>query len=72
MTTTTTTTLNSSVISEASYDANRQMLVLSFQNGTTYTYSNVSENVYRGLISADSAGRCFAANISGRFATTRG
>jgi hypothetical protein len=48
------------------------MLVLTFQNGTTYTYSDVDESVFRGLITANSAGQFFGRNISGRFATTRG
>ena len=68
----TTTTLNSTVIREASYNSDSRQLVLAFQNGTTYTYANVDEAVFRGLTSADSAGRFFAANISGRFQTTRG
>jgi len=68
----TTTTLNSSVIREASYDTNRRMMVLTFQNGTTYTYNDVDEAIFRGLITANSAGQFFGRNISGRFATTRG
>lgn len=67
-----TTTLNSSVLREASYDNTSRRLVLSFRNGTTYSYDNVDESIFRGLMNADSAGRFFAANISGRFTTTRG
>ena len=71
MTNTNTTTLNSSVLSEATYDTTTRQLVLTFQNGTIYTYDNVDESVYQGLTTADSAGRFFSANISGRFDTTR-
>jgi hypothetical protein len=66
-----TTTLNSSVIREATYDDTNQQLTLIFQNGTSYVYSNVDESVFRGLTTADSAGRFFSSNISGRFTTTR-
>ena len=67
-----TTTLNSSVLKEASYDSQSQRLTLTFNNDTTYTYEGVGENIYRGLINADSAGRFFGMNISGKFTTTRG
>ena len=66
-----TTTLNSSVLKEASYDSTDRRLVLTFNSGVIYTYDDVGENIYRGLITADSAGRFFGMNISGKFTTTR-
>ena len=64
-----TTTLNSTFLQEATYDSSRRMLTVVFKNGRTYSYQNVDQSVYQGLISADSSSRFFGANIRGRFTT---
>ena len=64
-----TTTLNSTFLKEAIYDASTRMLTVIFNNGRTYSYQNVDQSVYQGLISADSSSRFFGANIRGKFTT---
>ena len=64
-----TTTLNSTFLKEAIYDASTRMLTVIFNNGRSYSYQNVDHSVYQGLISADSSSRFFGANIRGKFTT---
>jgi hypothetical protein len=45
------------------------MLTVIFNNGRSYSYQNVDQSVYQGLISADSSSRFFGANIRGKFTT---
>jgi hypothetical protein len=63
------TTIRSSLIREASYDATSRTLTLTFTNDRQYTYRDVDQSVYQGLVSAESAGRFFNRNIVGKFAT---
>lgn len=65
----TTTTLNSTFLKEATYNASTRMLTVIFNNGRTYSYKNVDQSVYQGLISADSSSRFFGSNIRGKFTT---
>ncbi len=64
-----TTTLNSTFLKEASYDTSSRTLTVIFNNGRTYSYQNVDQTIYQGLISADSSSRFFGSNIRGKFAT---
>ena len=64
-----TTTLNSTFLKEATYNASTRMLTVIFNNGRTYSYKNVDQSIYQGLISADSSSRFFGSNIRGKFAT---
>ncbi len=64
-----TTTLNSTFLKEAIYDASSRMLTVIFNNGRTYSYQNVDRSVYDGLINARSSSRFFGANIRGKFTT---
>ena len=64
-----TTTLNSTFLKEASYDNGSRTLTVVFNNGRTYSYQNVDQTIYQGLISADSSSRFFGANIRGKFTT---
>lgn len=63
------TTITSSLIREASYDTSSRTLTVVLNTGRSYTYQNVDQSVYQGLISADSAGRFFNKNIVGKFTT---
>jgi hypothetical protein len=63
------TTITSSLIREASYDTSSRTLTVVLTSGRSYTYQNVDQSVYQGLISAESAGRFFNRNIVGRFTT---
>jgi len=65
------TTFNSSVIKEASYDGSQRILTIQFRSGATYAYQDVDESVHRGLMSATRVGQFFSQNIRGRFPTTR-
>ena len=64
-----TTTLNSTFLKEASYDNGSRTLTVVFNNGRTYSYQNVDQTIYQGLISADSSSRFFGSNIRGKFTT---
>jgi hypothetical protein len=66
-----TTTLNSTFLKEASYDSSTRTLTVIFNNGRTYSYQNVDQSIYQGLINADSSSRFFGSQIRGRFSTSR-
>lgn len=58
--------LSSSAISSYEYDTGTNLLVLTFaKGGGTYYYYNVPPAVFKGLISAGSAGAFFNAAIRG-------
>ena len=59
--------LSSTAISRASWDDETQELELVFTNGGSYTFENVPEHIYEGLITARSAGSYYAQQIKGRF-----
>ena len=63
------TTITSSLIREASFDAANRTLTVVLRSGREYTYRDVDQAVYQGLVSADSAGRFFNRNIVGKFTT---
>ena len=60
--------LNSSSITSESFQ--NGVMTLTFVGGRRYTY-NVSESVFRGLVTADSAGRFFSNNVRSQFTGTR-
>tara|TARA_A100000172_G_scaffold64418_2_gene43889 strand:- start:2861 stop:3064 length:204 start_codon:yes stop_codon:yes gene_type:complete len=64
------TTITSSLIREATFDANSRTLTVVLNSGREYTYQGVDQSVYQGLVSADSAGRFFNKNIVGKFTTS--
>lgn len=64
-----TTTLNSTFLKEASYDNGSRTLTIVFNNGRTYSYQNVDQTIFQGLINADSSSRFFGTQIRGRFTT---
>lgn len=53
----------SSSLSAVGHDAGVDELHVQFKNGTRYVYSGVSAEKHAALISADSIGKHFAANI---------
>lgn len=55
--------VESSNISAIGYDPATQELQVEFKNGTTYSYSGVPQSQYDALLSAQSVGRYFMANI---------
>jgi hypothetical protein len=62
--------LNSSSLVSAAYNAETESLDIEFVRGPhTYTYYGVPRDVFEGLVSAESAGAFFNANIRNRFAS---
>lgn len=63
------THINSSNLESVGYENNT--LYIRFHSGGLYSYSNVPESVYQGLMTAGSHGRYFHYNIKGRYAYHR-
>jgi len=59
--------LNSSAIRAADYDSASRLLYIWFPNNGPYTFYGVPEHIFRGLISASSAGSYYNQYIRGRF-----
>ena len=55
--------VNSSAISEVSYDKETQILRIQFVRGAEYDYPNVPEYVFHNLVSAPSVGKYFNQHI---------
>ncbi|MBW7995371.1 MAG: KTSC domain-containing protein [Candidatus Glassbacteria bacterium] len=55
--------LQSSSVKEAEYDQVAKTLLIVFVSGATYTYQNVPQSVYNGLLAADSAGKYLLQNV---------
>ncbi len=53
----------SSSVASAGYEADTATLYVNFVKGTCYRYLNVPEIVFQSLITAESAGKFFTANI---------
>jgi hypothetical protein len=61
--------VQSSAIERVSYDQGRQTLRATFrESGRTYVYEDVPQELYDGLLFADSLGTYFNAYIRDRFA----
>jgi hypothetical protein len=63
--------LRSSNLQSADYSAETQSMTVVFKNGGRYTYADVPESVYAGLLSAPSPGGYFAANVKDKFSFTK-
>lgn len=59
--------VTSSNIESIGYDSNSATLEIEFLNGTIYQYFDIPDNVYDGLMGADSQGKYLAANIKGNY-----
>jgi len=55
--------VTSSNLAQIAYDPDNMELWITFLNGGMYSYSNVSEELYRGLLTSASKGRFFHRNI---------
>ncbi len=51
-------------IASVGYDADSQSLEIEFNHGGIYSYAGVPESVYEGMMSTDSKGKYFHANIN--------
>jgi len=60
--------VESSLLGKVGYDNATQTLVIQMVNSSDiYTYLDVPENIYDGLLTADSKGTYFVKNIKGKF-----
>jgi hypothetical protein len=57
--------VDSSNVAAVGYDADNSILQVQFNNGSTYQYFDVPEQIYVGLRDAASVGGYLAANIKG-------
>jgi hypothetical protein len=55
--------VESSNLASVGYDAENSILEIQFNHGGVYQYLDVPENVYDGLMNADSHGQYFDRNI---------
>ena len=51
--------IGSSMLSECSYDDENNEMTIVFSNGRSYIYEDVDAEIYKRLVSAESAGRYF-------------
>lgn len=63
--------LSSSAITAVNYNENTKVLTITFTSGKSYDYFGVPESVYRGLISAYSAGEYFNEHIKDQYSLSR-
>ncbi len=61
--------VDSSAITEVSYDKETQILRIQFARGAEYDYPAVPEQEFRNLVSAPSVGKYFNTNIK-KYSTT--
>ena len=59
--------VKSSNINSIGYDLETRTLEIEFHSGGVYQYYNVPENIYRGLMNADSYGSYFHKNIKSNY-----
>ena len=57
----------SSTIAKVEYDNLLSRMLVTFKSGSTYQYVDVPHKVFDELVSAESAGRYFAANVKGKY-----
>lgn len=63
--------VTSSNLQSVGYDLDSQTLEVEFNNGSLYQYSDVPQGEYDALMSADSKGTYFSANIRNRYPFTK-
>jgi hypothetical protein len=59
--------VNSSAILSVGYDVNSRRMKIQFQQGHSYDFCNVPQNIYDGLMRAASKGVYYNDNIKDRF-----
>ncbi|MFY9181977.1 MAG: KTSC domain-containing protein [Kiritimatiellia bacterium] len=65
-------TVESSFLQKVGYDAATQTLAVQMVNSSDiYTYLNVPQSVYDGLMAAESKGAYYVRNIKGQFETDK-
>ena len=64
--------LRSSNLNSADYDEETRTLTIVFKGGSVYTYADVDQGTYDGLLAAPSPGKYLAQNIKDVFSPTKG
>lgn len=64
-------TERSSNIKSVSYDEDSKNMIVEFRNGLKYSYEDVPEHMFEGLVNSPSAGKFFAYNIRLNFKCSR-
>ena len=59
--------VESTAIRDIAYDDAHEKLVVTFQDGDAYVYVGVPGEVHRSFVDAESKGRFFVYEISGRY-----
>jgi hypothetical protein len=59
--------VESSNVAEVGYDEESATLQVTFNNGSSYQYFDVPEQLFEGLLHADSVGEYLAAQIKGSY-----
>ena len=59
--------LKSSVIEGASYDPKTKVMTVKFRTGKSYSYAAVPQDIFDGLLKAESAGKYHTAHLKGKF-----
>lgn len=62
-----TKSINSSAIASASYDDEDQSLEVTFNSGQTYTFAQVPQDIFEGLVGSPSPGRFYHSVIKGNY-----
>jgi len=59
--------VESSNIAAVGYDSETETLQIRFHSGKTYQFYGVPDNLFEGLLTAESVGKYFAANVRGQY-----
>ena len=57
----------SSNITHIGYSIDKKILRIVFNSGGTYTYTNISKEIYKELLSSKSVGKYFHQHIKGKY-----
>lgn len=64
--------VKSSSVRSAGFDPTTGRLEVEFARGTLYSYKGVSQEMYDGLMAAESAGKFYAQHIRGKYDYSKG
>ena len=65
------TPVSSSNLAAVGYDPNTKILEIEFHGGSVYAYSDVPQDIFDELMSAESHGKYFNANIKDKYPYTK-
>jgi KTSC domain len=57
--------VTSTQIAAVGYDADTKKMRIEFNNGSLYEYSNVTQEIFDGIVNAASPGGAFTASVKG-------